>query len=404
MGTYDVVVVGGGISGLTFAYAAARAGRKVLVLEREERVGGCLATHRAASGYWLELGAHTCYSSYVGSIGLLEACGLRPEVLPRAKTHLRFLDGDRLVPGSNLGVLLRLFSWPEAAVHLPRMFGAKKEGKTVEEFYGRIVGKRNYTKVLGPMLSAVPSQSADAFPAGMLFKTRGTRREDLPRSFTLRGGLGAFPAALSKAPNVEVATGKAVAGLSRTGSGWTVTTYDGETHGAAVVALATPPGTASSVLGEAAPELAARAADVREAVVETLGFSVRASKVSRLPVSTFLVPMKDAFHSIVTRDPVPDADWRGFSFHFRPGLTAAERRGRAARVLGLSLSDLEDAVEKRTVLPSPVLGHDGIVAEIDRLTAGGTLRVLGNWFAGLSIEDCVERSLAEWKRVEALSG
>ena len=137
MSKHDVVVVGGGISGLTFAFEAARAGRSVLVLERAEKPGGCLSTHRTAGGYWFELGAHTCYNSYVGFTELIEGCGLRGEVLQRAKTHLRFLDGDRLVPGSNLGVLLRLFSWPEAAISLPRMLGAKKDGKTVEEFYGR---------------------------------------------------------------------------------------------------------------------------------------------------------------------------------------------------------------------------------------------------------------------------
>ncbi|HYN40431.1 MAG TPA: FAD-dependent oxidoreductase, partial [Thermoanaerobaculia bacterium] len=131
MSKHDVVVVGGGISGLTFAFEAARAGRSVLVLERSEKPGGCLSTHRTAGGYWFELNAHTCYNSYVGFTELIERCGLRGKVLQRAKTHLRFLDGDRLVPGSNLGVLLRLFSWPEAAISLPRLLGAKKEGKTV---------------------------------------------------------------------------------------------------------------------------------------------------------------------------------------------------------------------------------------------------------------------------------
>jgi len=333
---------------------------------------------------------------------VLEACGLRGEVQQRARTHLRFLDGDRLVPGSNLGVLLRLFSWPEAALSLPRMIGAKKTGKTVEEFYGRIVGKRNYAKVLGPMLSAVPSQCADAFPAGMLFKTRDTRRKDFPRSFTLRGGLGTAAETLAKLPNVEVAAGRRAASLSAAGSGWSVTTDDGETHEAAVVGVATPPGAAAGLLGSAAPEVAAQAARVGEAVVETLGFAVRASKVSRMPVSMFLVPKRDVFHSIVTRDSVPDPDWRAFSFHFRPGLSDEERLGRAAAVLGLSRADLEEAAGKRTVLPSPVLGHDAIVAQIDRLSTGKKLCVLGNWFAGLSIEDCVGRSLAEWKRVEAL--
>lgn len=400
MSKHDVVVVGGGISGLTFAFEAARAGRSVLVLEREEKPGGCVSTHRMAGGYWFELGAHTCYNSYVGFTGLIEGCGLRGEVLQRAKTHLRFLDGDRLVPGSNLGVLLRLFSWPEAAFSLPRMLGAKKDGKTVEEFYGRIVGKRNYAKVLGPMLSAVPSQSADAFPAGMLFKMRDTRRKDFPRSFSLRGGLQSVTDALARRPGVEVATGRTAVSLSADGGGWVVVTEDGERHEAGIAAVATPPTGSASILSGAAPELATQVSRVKDTVVETLAFAVRASKVS-LPVSMFLVPRKDVFHSAVTRDSVPDAHWRSFAFHFKPGLTADERTDRVTRLLGIQRADLEDLVEKRTVLPSPALGHERIVAEIDRLSAGRRLCVLGNWFAGLSIEDCVDRSRTEWERVAA---
>ena len=133
-----------------------------------------------------------------------------------------------------------------------------------------------------------------------------------------------------------------------------------------------------------------------------VSFAVRSSKVS-LPVSTFLVPKKrDVFQSVVSRDPVPDPDWRGFAFHFRPGLSTDERVARATQVLGLRPEDLEDVAGKRTVLPSPVLGHETVVREIDRVLAGKGLCVLGNWFAGLSIEDCVERSQLEWKRVAAL--
>jgi UDP-galactopyranose mutase len=401
MSKHDVVVVGGGISGLTFAFEAARAGRSVLVLERAGKPGGCLSTHRMGGGYWFELGAHTCYNSYVGFTKLIEACGLRGEVRQRAKTHLRFLDGDRLVPGSNLGVLLRLFSWPEAAISLPRMLGAKKDGKTVEEFYGRIVGKRNYAKVLGPMLSAVPSQRADDFPAGMLFKMRDTRRKDFPRSFSLRGGLQSATDVLARQPGVEVATGRTATGLSANGTGWAVVTDDGERHEADVFAVATPPSAAATVLGGAAPELAAQASRVKDTVVETLAFAVRSSKVGRIPVSMFLVPKSDVFHSAVTRDSVPDPDWRSFSFHFKPGLAPEERVSRVTKLLSLRREDLEEPVEKRTVLPSPTLGHEAIVAEIDRLSAGKRIAVLGNWFAGLSIEDCVDRSRKEWARLGA---
>ena len=400
MSRHDVVVVGGGISGLTFAFHAARAGRSVLVLESAGKPGGCITTRRADGGYWFEVGAHTCYNSYVGFTGLIDACALRGEVLQRAKTHLRFLDGDRLVPGSNLGVMLRLFGWFEAAVSLPRMIGAKKDGKTVEEFYGRIVGKRNYAKVLGPMLSAVPSQSADAFPAGMLFKMRDTRRKDFPRSFTLRGGLQSMTDTLARQPGIEVAAGRTAVSLEASGSAWMVVTDDGERHEAAVVAVATPPSASSAVLGGAAPELAAQVSRVRDTVVETLAFAVRASKV-KIPVSMFLVPRQDVFHSAVTRDSVPDPEWRSFAFHFKPGPSQDERVARVTRLLGLGKTDLEDLVEKRTVLPSPALGHERIVGEIDRLSAGRRLCVLGNWFAGLSIEDCVDRSRSEWARVAA---
>lgn len=398
---HDVVVVGAGISGLAFAYQAASAGRSVLVLEREGRVGGCLSTHRRGDGFWFELGAHTCYNSYVALAEVLDGCGLRSEVVGRARTRLRFLDGDRLVPGSNLGALMRLLVWGELARSLPRMVGANKDGQTVYSYYSRIVGRRNYSGVLGPMLSAVPSQGADAFPAGMLFKPRPSRRKDLPRSFTIRGGLQKIAEAVASRPGIAVATGRAVARVEAVGDRFAVVTEHGERHQAAVVAVATPPGSAARLLREAAPELAMQVARVKQAPVETLGFAVRADRVA-LPVTTFLIPREDAFYSAVTRDSVPDPDWRGFAFHFRPGVARDAKVARAAGLLGLAAGDLEELTEQRAVLPSPVLGHEEVVREIDRLSAGGRLCVTGNFFAGLSLEDCVDRSRREWERVAAL--
>ncbi len=402
MASYDVIVIGAGNSGLSFAETAANAGRSVLVLERAPAVGGCLATHRGPDGYWFELGAHTCYNSYAALAELIERCGLRGAIIPRAKSHLRFLDGDRLVPGSNLGTLLRLFSWAELARSLPRMFTVKKEGQTVYSYYASIVGRRNYGQVLGPMLSAVPSQSADAFPAAMLFKSRSFRRKDFPRSFTVQGGLTSVAEALARQPRITVRAATGARAVEVAGGRNAVVTEAGERLEAAVVALATPPGSAAALLRGALPELATQVARVKEATVDTVGFAVRAAKVD-LPASTFLVPREDLFQSVVTRDPVPDRDWRGFAFHFRPGLTADARLERALHVLRLRREDLADVTERRTVLPSPVLGHEQVVAEVVRLTAGTRLAVVGNWFAGLSIEDCVDRARSEWARIAAMT-
>jgi UDP-galactopyranose mutase len=401
MGSHDVVVIGGGISGLVFAHRAAAAGRSVLVLERQPRLGGCIATHRGSSGFWFELGAHTCYNSYVGLAGILEACGLRDQVVKRGKTHLRFLDGDALVPGSNLRAMLRLFSWGELLRSLPRMLTEKKDGQTVYAYYARMVGRGNYGRVLGPMLSAVPSQSADAFPAAMLFKSRGERRQDLPRSFTLRGGLQSIVETLGNDPRIEVRLGAEVAALQAAGQEYAVGCRDGERHAAPVVALAVPPEQAAQLLRGAAPELAREVSRVRETSVETLGFAVK-SEAALLPGSTFLIPRDDAFFSVVSRDPVPDPAWRGFAFHFRPGLSRDAKIERAARLLGLRLADLEDVAEKTSTLPSPVLGHEQVVREIDRLSKRSRLCLTGNWFSGLSLEDCVERSTREWSRVAGL--
>jgi UDP-galactopyranose mutase len=173
MESRDVVVVGGGVSGLSFAWHAARSGRKVLVLEGTERLGGCLDSRRTSAGYWYELGAHTCYNSYAGLLEIIEGTGLRDRIVPRGEARKRFAflrDGaiDMLGPVS---VLLR-FDKAELLRNVFRGMRASKEGATTCGWYSGVVGKRNYSRILAPFLSAVPSQNVDSFPAtgpGSLF-------------------------------------------------------------------------------------------------------------------------------------------------------------------------------------------------------------------------------------------
>ena len=396
--TNDVVILGGGIAGLSFAFHAARAGRAAHVIEAEPRLGGCLDTRTAPGGFWIELGAHTCYNSYGAFIELLEGLDLIGELQPRGEPVLRFLDGDTVLPGKNLGGLLRRMSLLELARSVPRLIGASMDGQTIRSHYGRIVGAGNYERVLGPMLSAVPSQRADEFPADMLFKKR-PRRKDVLRSFTLKGGLGGLAERVRHRPGVTITTGRTATTVARDGAGFAVTLDGGERLTAELVAIATPPGAAARLLSGALPDAAARIGELREATVDSVGVVVRADKVTAVPYATFLIPRGDIFHSVVTRDVVPDPTWRGFVFHFQPGHTEAERLARAAALLRVARTDLAEVSERRTVLPSPVLGHASVIAGLDAALAGQRLAVTGNWFAGLSIEDCAQRSRAEWQRV-----
>jgi len=59
----DFVVLGGGLAGLTFALEAARRGRRVVVLESEDQVGG-LARTLAFGDYRFDIGGHRYHSAW----------------------------------------------------------------------------------------------------------------------------------------------------------------------------------------------------------------------------------------------------------------------------------------------------------------------------------------------------
>src|SRR5689334_6413189 len=83
----DVVVIGGGVSGLAAGFHLARAGLAVTLLEATERVGGVLETRR--EGEWVvELGPNTVAERRpLGE--LIELAGLQAERLPASAAASR---------------------------------------------------------------------------------------------------------------------------------------------------------------------------------------------------------------------------------------------------------------------------------------------------------------------------
>ncbi len=386
---YDLIVIGGGISGVSFAHYASKAGLKTLLIEKEAEAGGCLRTMRQVADFWLELGAHTCYNSYGNLIGIIEDCGAREKLQAREKVpFMMFVDGKVKSIPSELDFL-------ELACSAPRIFTLAKSGMTVASYYSKIVGKKNFERVIGPALSAVPSQPADDFPADMLFKKR-KRRKDIIKKFTMQKGLQTVADAVVSMGKIEVMTGTEVSAIETDGQSYRVSAAGRGEFVCDNLGLAVPPSAASVLLKRVLPDVAARLSEINIARVESVGVVVRKEAVG-LPPFAGLIPVNDVFFSAVSRDTVSDPTDRGFTFHFRHSLEPEKKMRRIAEVLGTD--KFEASSDNSAVLPSPRLGHEKIVSDIDRLIEGKRVFITGNFFSGLAIEDCVMRSSAEFRRL-----
>lgn len=397
----EFIVIGGGISGAAFAWKAARAGRRALLLESGARTGGCLHSHRAADGYWYELGAHTTYNSYGAFLEMAAGSGATAQLVQRgpARAHFGYLR-DGAYAWMTPPKLLTRFNWLEIALHGPAGILRGKAGRTMAQYYGGLLGPGNYARWLKPFLAAVPSQDADDFPAegpGSLFKTR-PRLKEYPRSFGFDGGLQTVCDAALRAPGIRVELGADIARLAPTKDGFVATTADGRTFAAPAAVLAAPVDAAARILAADFPELARAIGALKTVAIESLGVTLPRERCW-MPECAFVIPSADLFYSAVTRDPFPDPQRRSFTFHFRDGVSRERQLQRMAEVLRCAVAELGEPPVRRTVLPSPVLGHGAVVAEIDRLLAGRRLSLTGNYFQGLALEDCVLRSFSEFARI-----
>ena len=396
MDTFDCIVVGAGASGLVAAARMARDGRRTLVLEAARRVGGCIHSWRPQDDFWLELGAHTAYNSYGPLLEALADRGRLGDLLTREKLGYSFYlqDGQLQSPIKRLNFL-------EAALSLPlglgRGLGGSKAGRTVAEWFGSLLGKRNYRRLLAPAFAAVLSQPADSFPAEWLFR-RKPRMKEAPRKFTFAGGLQGLLEAIAEGAPFQLRTGVTVQGVTRDSQGFRLRTAEGELACRQLV-LAVPVDTAAVLLAEAYPDVARILGSFPMSSSEALGVVLRADATNLDPVAG-LIGDDDDFWSVVTRDPVPHSSLRGFTFHFRPGrLSREEKIERAAAVLGVPRAAFLHVAEAVNRLPAPGVEHPRRAAEVDALLAREPLALVGNYLNGLSLGDCAERAAQETGRL-----
>ncbi|MBK1647721.1 protoporphyrinogen/coproporphyrinogen oxidase [Rhabdochromatium marinum] len=395
------LVIGGGISGLGAAFFASRAGTPTLVLEQQSRVGGCMNTQGfdGLGDFWVEAGSHSCFNSYGHLLEILERIGLLSKIQAKAKASYRLWRG-----GQRASILSALHPL-ELLTSLPRLFKLNKEKLSVYEYYGRGLGRKNYSDLFGPAFRSVICQTADDYPASALFRKK-PRRKEILRSFTMPGGLAEIPRALAAQDGIEVRLESAVVGVTLEEGAYRVELDSGASLRAQALTLAVPPDVATRLLQGVSPAAAAAIGMIGVAEIDSLLLAFD-KKDLKLPAIAGLISVDGPFLSAVSRDFLEHPQYRGFAFHFPGGRLDTERQIEAAcQALDVAPSQVAAVRQEHNRLPSLRKSHGDWMARLNQAlqattAAGHPLAVTGNWFLGVSIEDCVTRSHDEMTRLFA---
>lgn len=265
----EVIVVGGGIAGLTAAAFAARAGAKVRLWEGAPELGGRART-REQKGFLFNHGPHALYLKSAGKRAL-DALGIDPPgKRPQLANAFLVRDGQLHAAPAGLGDLAKTSAFSAAdkiafGVAFAQVSGGFKgrPGETLAAALKRLssslpaqAGVKAFARV-SSYSNAPDIVAADAIFDQIRAANGGVRYLD--------GGWGAMVASLAakaRSLGVTIETGARAGRIARDGAGWRAVRADGESRLAAAVVLAVAPDEAAALAPEAGALKAAAAAAV----------------------------------------------------------------------------------------------------------------------------------------------
>lgn len=439
----DVIVIGGGVAGLSCAYRLQQAGLAVRLLEASTRPGGNVATERMGD-FLVELGPHTLMASGDWVFQLAEELGLSEELTAtRPEAEDRFIARDGTIhcmPSSFWSFLTtRLLSFGSKLTLAtePLRISRGEPSDSAEDFFVRRFGAEAARVLAGAFISGVyagdPAQlsAPAAFPlfwgfeqaAGSMilgsvpyYRRRSAERAAAgvtPRKglFSFQAGLGALPTATAEALGASYQGGTPVERLERIEGGWRVHAGGSPVEARAVV-LAVPPPSAASVLAQADPQLSEELAAIPMAPVAVvhLGFLQRQEAIPE--GFGFLVPRGEGIRSLGVLFPSRLFDGRapdggdllaGFvggvkdpeALELDDAALAAVVLDDLATLTGLDAEpDMVRVMRYSQAIPQLVLGHPQRMERVEqRLADQPGLFLAGNYLLGVGLKDAVRSGL-----------
>ncbi len=434
---HDVIVIGGGISGLAAAHDLTARGLDVQLLERQVRVGGNAISERF-DGFLMEHGPTTFNASVpeaveqISSLGLLDqADDLGPNVKQRylrdggkltgiAASPMGFFKSDYLSKKARLRILLeglipRNKSGKEESIHafVARRFGREFADKVMEPMAaGIFMGDSKQLSISGafPKLAEM-EQKLGSITRGVLRAKRGS--EPGRHLYSWDRGIATIPQTFAAGVGTRIHTGITVLGLGKIASGFKVETSHG-TRMARAVVLAVQPHVAASLLESIDPDGAVAAGQIAAPPINVAFFGYRREQVEHpLNGLGFLSTKDDArilsgaqFASTMYRGRAPDGyvSISAYAGGVRnPELAAMPESGliaqmhkELAEMLGIKGAPVVTKLRRWALgLPQYTIGHTArqtVFMQTPKRVEG--LFVTGNYTQGVSVANCLKSAAA----------
>ena len=438
-----MVIVGGGISGLSAAWFLHRKGTAVRVLEADQRVGGVIASVRR-DGFLFERGPNSTLVRAGDEGGaltrLVEQTGLSERLIPAnpASERRYVMREGRLhaLPGSPPAFLRSpLFSWRAKLRLLREPFVKRSQAEeSIARFAERRLGREFLDYAVEPFVSGIYAGD----PAQLSVRAAVPRVYELERRFGSLikgaiamqragrgaggpgGGLISFDDGMARLPETSAArlpqgsltTGCRVVALERREQGWQVSWRRGDHSGseaAARVVVALPAAPAAALLEPLSADAAGLLRGIVYAPMASVALGYAPGQVTQaLDGFGFLAPRKEGLRVLgalfsstlfprrAPRDKVLITAFVGGAadpeaLDLADQALVRQVHGDLGKALGAhGQPEVVGITRHRAAVAQYALGHLERIAELDRLLGAlPGLYTRASWRDGVSVADCV---------------
>ena len=438
---YDVLILGGGISGLTLGYSLLQEGVDVCVLEASSRPGGTIWSERK-EGFLIEHGPNTALLTQQAHLDLFQSLGLRERLAFASETanHRFILKDRRLIelPMSLMAFLKTpLFSAKaKVRVALEPFHRRAEQEETLAEFVKRRLGQEFLDYAIDPFVSGVYAGDPEtlsvreAFPklygleeryGGLILGTfLGAReRKKRPdtakvkaRLFSFLGGMAELPLALASRLGNGLVLKATAHGLRPLRDGFEVSFRQQgveQTIASKKLVLSVPAYEAVRLLKGLNASLAQKLQAIPYPPVAQVALGYRLDAFERPPEGFgFLIPKREGrsiLGALFSSSFLPGRASEGFALLTTfvggmraPSLALLEANG-LADLAHKEVSDILRIKEEPTfahvgkierAIPQYTLGHGEMIKEIEALEHSlPGLHFLANYRGGIALGDCL---------------